>query len=139
MVSIKSVRRIGAGALILPSLDHLIAPTPTMVFAPAVMSIMFGAGAVPATIFFIELGIFQLSCIAIILKSKNSSLLAVGVLGNLLSIIVCFVSAAGVTFPFGVPPQPFTPFVVLFKALEAVFVLVSLYLLKVLSGVGVTA
>jgi cytochrome bd-type quinol oxidase subunit 1 len=80
MVSVKSVRRIGAATLILPALDHLIAPTLTIAFAPAIMNTMFGTGAVPVTIFFILLGIFQLSWIALLLKSNNSSLLALGAL-----------------------------------------------------------
>jgi len=132
MVSVKSVRRIGAATLILPALDHLIAPTLTIAFAPAIMNTMFGTGAVPATIFFILLGIFQLSWIPLLLKSNNSSLLALGALGNLISITIYFVSVVGVTLPFGVPPQPFTAFAVLVKALEAVFVLASLYLSKTL-------
>ena len=56
-------------------------------------------------------------------------LLTLGVLGNLVSILIYFISTSGVTI-FGVPPQPLIPFGVLIKALEAVFVLASLYVLK---------
>ena len=133
MVSIRSVRRVCAAALVLPALDHLISPSLTMLFAPAIMSIMFGdSGAVPATIFFVVLGAFQLSCIVVVLKRSNRSLLALGVIGNLVSIVIYAVSSGGVTLPFGVPPQPFTFFGALIKVLEAVFVSASLYLLRVL-------
>ena len=138
MVSVKSVRRIGAAALILPSLDHVISPTLTIVFAPVIMETMFGAGWVAATTFFIVLGLFQLICVGILIKSNNSSLLTLGILGNLVSILIYFISTSGVTI-FGVPPQPLIPFGVLIKALEAVFVLASIYLLKALPRVGVTA
>ncbi len=123
------MRRIGAAALIVPGLDHLISPTLTMVFAPIIMETMFGQGFVAATIFFIVLGLFQLTWIWVLLKSNSSSLLALGVLGNLVSILIYFISASGVTI-FGVPPQPLIPFGVLIKALEAVFVLASVYVLK---------
>ncbi|MFI5449742.1 MAG: hypothetical protein ACHQ03_08260 [Candidatus Bathyarchaeia archaeon] len=129
MVSIKTVRRIGVVALIVPGLDHLISPTLTMVFAPMIMETMFGQGFVAATIFFIVLGLFQLTWTWVLLKSNSSSLLALGVLGNLVSILIYFISASGVTI-FGVPPQPLIPFGVLIKALEAVFVLASVYALK---------
>lgn len=129
MLSIKSVRRIGAVCLIAPGLDHLISPTLTMVFAPSIMEIMFGQGFIPATIFFIVLGVFQLIWVRVLLKSNNSHLLTLGVLGNLVSILIYFISTSGVTI-FGVPPQPLIPFGVLIKALEAVFVLASLYVLK---------
>jgi hypothetical protein len=131
MVAVKNVRRIGAAALVLPAADHLIAPTLTMLFAPAVMSSMFGeAGAIPTTTFFIVLGAFQVFCMWVLLKSNSPSLLSLGVFGNLVSIVIYFVSAAGVTLPFGVPPQPFGVFAVLVKALEAGFVLTSVYVLK---------
>lgn len=129
MVSVKSVRRIGAASLIVPVIDHLTAPTLTMIFAPAIMTAMFGPGAVAATLFFISLGLFQLICIGIILKSNNSSLLALGVLGNVVSIFIYFISTSGVTI-FGVPPQPLLPFGVLIKALEATFVFASTYVMK---------
>ena len=129
MPSIKAVRRIGAGCLILPSLDHLISPTLTMVFAPSIMQTMFGQGFIDATIFFIVLGLFQLFWIRVLLKSTNSSLLYIGVLGNLVSIFIYFISTSGATI-FGVPPQPLIPFGVLIKALEAIFVLTSIYVLK---------
>jgi len=129
MVSVKSVRRIGAASLIVPTADHLFSPTLTVMFAPTVMENMFGAGWISATLFFIVLGAFQLFCIWLILKSNNSILFGLGVLGNLLSILIYFVSTAGVTI-FGVPPQPLIPFGVLIKALEAVFVLASLYMLR---------
>jgi len=100
-----------------------------MMFAPIVMETMFGQGFVAATIFFILLGLFQLTWIWVLLKSNSSSFLALGVLGNLVSILIYFISASGVTI-FGVPPQPLIPFGVLIKALEAVFVLASVYALK---------
>lgn len=131
MVSVKSLRRIGAAALILPSLDHVVSPTLTMIFAPAIMETIFGAGWVAATIFFIVLGLFQLICAGVFIKSNNSYFLALGVLGNLISILIYFISTSGVTI-FGVPPQPFIPFAVLIKALEAIFVLATVYLMKVL-------
>ena len=129
MPSIKSVRRIGVVCLIVPALDHLISPTLTMVFAPSIMETLFGQGFIDATIFFIVLGVFQLIWIRVLLKSNNSTLLILGVLGNLVSILIYFISTSGVTI-FGVPPQPLIAFGVLIKALEAVFVLVSLYVLK---------
>jgi len=98
-------------------------------FAPIVMETMFGQGFVAATIFFIVLGLFQLTWTWVLLKSNSSSLLALGVLGNLVSILIYFISASGVTI-FGVPPQPLIPFGVLIKALEAVFILASVYALK---------
>jgi hypothetical protein len=54
--------------------------------------------------------------------------LALGILGNLGSILIYFISTSGVII-FGVPPQPLIPFGVLIKALEAVFVAASAYLL----------
>jgi len=129
LVSIKTVRRIGVVALIVPGLDHLISPTLTMVFAPMIMETMFGQGFMAATVFFIVLGVFQLIWIRVLLKSNNPSLLTIGVLGNVVSILIYFISTSGVTI-FGVPPQPLIPFGLLIKALETVFVLASLYVLK---------
>jgi hypothetical protein len=129
MVSAKTVRRIGAAALIVPGIDHLISPTLTMIFAPIVMETMLGAGWISATVFFIVLGLFQLTWIGVLLKSKKSSLLALGVVGNLISILIYFISITGVT-NFGVPPQPLVPFAVLIKALEAVSLLTPVYLVK---------
>jgi hypothetical protein len=129
LLSLKTVRRIGAAALIAPGLDHLISPTLTMVFAPIIMETMFGQGFVAATIFFIVLGLFQVTWIWVILKLNSSSLLALGVLGNLVSILIYFISTSGVTI-FGVPPQPLIPFGALIKASEAVSVLASVYVLK---------
>jgi hypothetical protein len=100
-----------------------------MMFAPVVMQNMFGPGAVAATTFFIVLGIFQLIWIVVILKSNDFILLGVGILGNLLSIFIYFISASGVTI-FGVPPQPFAAFPVVVKALEAAFILASVYVLR---------
>ena len=128
MVSDKTVRRVGAASLIVPTIDHLVAPTLTMILAPAVMATMFGPGAFAATVFFISLGLFQIISIRIIMKSNNPTLLALGILGNLGSILIYFISTGGVTI-FGVPPQPFIPFGVLIKALEAGFVAASAYLL----------
>lgn len=128
MVSVKTVRRIGAAFLIIPTIDHLAAPTLTMLFTPAIMTTMFGPGAVAATVFFISLGLFQVISIWILMKSNNPSLLAVGILGNLGSILIYFISTSGVTI-FGVLPQPLILFGVLVKALEAVFVAASTYLL----------
>jgi hypothetical protein len=129
MVSVKTVRRIGAVALVVPSVDHLVSPTLTIVFAPIVMETMFGQGFLAATTFFIVLGLFQLSWIVVLLKSNKSSLLALGVVGNLGSIVIYFVSAGGVTI-FSVPPQPLIPFAFLIKTLEAVSVLASVYVMK---------
>jgi len=129
MLTIKSVRRIGAAALIVPGIDHLISPTLTMLFAPMIMDTMFGQGFVAATIFFIVLGLFQLVWILVLLKSTNSPLLVLGVFANLVSILIYFVSTSGVTI-FGVPPQPLILFGVLVKALETVFVVASLYVIR---------
>jgi hypothetical protein len=129
LVSIKTVRRIGAAALVVPGFDHLISPTLTLILAPTIMETMFGQGFISATVFFIVLGIFQIIWIRILLKSSNSVLLILGVLGNLVSIFIYFISAGGVTI-FGVPPQPLIPFGVLVKALETIFVIASLYVLK---------
>ena len=130
MVSTKSICRIGAAALIVPSVDHLIPPALTMVFAPLVLRGMYGPGYVAATVFFISLGLFQLLWVGVLLKSDNPFLLILGVLGNLFSILIYFVSTAGVTLPFDVPPQPLIAWPVFIKALEAVFVLASVYMLK---------
>jgi hypothetical protein len=127
-VSVKTVRRIGAASLIVPTIDHLTAPTLTMLFAPTVMTTTFGPSAVAAAVFFISLGLFQIISIGIIMKSNNHSLLALGILGNLGSILIYFISTSGVAI-FGVPPQPLIPFGILIKALEAVFVAASTYLL----------
>ena len=133
MPSVKLVRRIGAVCLIMPSLDHLISPTLTMMFAPRIMETMFGRGFIAAAVFFIVLGAFQLVWIRVLLKSRSPHLLTVGVLGNLVSILIYFISVSGVMI-FGVPPQPLLPFGVLIKALEAVYVLASLYVLKALTA-----
>jgi hypothetical protein len=100
-----------------------------MVFAPVIMQTMFGPGWMAATVFFISLGLFQLIWIGVLLKSNNPSLLTLGIVGNLISIIIYFVSTSGVTI-FGVPPQPLILFGVFIKALEATFVLVSLSILR---------
>jgi len=131
MVSTKSIRRIGAVSLIVPCLDHLAAPILTLMFAPVMLETVFGPGWVAATAFFLALGIFQLLWVYVLLKSENSFLLILGILGNLVSILIYFVSTAGVTL-FGVPPQPLIAFGVLIKALEAVFVLASICVLKAL-------
>lgn len=101
---------------------------------PVVMEQFFGAGAVQATIFFVALGLFQFVWIGVLLKSNNSSLLILGVLVDLFSILIYFTSTAGVTFPFGIPPQPLSPFAMVIKALEAVFVLASIYVMKNAGG-----
>ena len=129
MVSVKAVRRIGAVSLIVPTGDHLISPTLTVIFAPTIMQTMFGPGWISAVVFFIVLGAFQVFAIWSLLKSSSSSLLAVGVLVNFVSILIYLISASGVTI-FGVPPQPLIAFGVLIKALETIFVLASLYLMK---------
>ncbi len=125
----KNVRRIGAAAAILPVLDHLIAPTLGMVFGPSFMGQLFGDNAVLVVIFFIALGAFQLSWIGLILKSSNRSLLALGIVGFSFSIIIYFVSTQ-TWLPFGVPPQPLVPFAFVIKALEAIFILASVSLLR---------
>jgi hypothetical protein len=125
----KKIRRIGAAAAILPALDHLVSPTLSLMFAPALLHEFFGDAVAPVVTFFIALGLFQLAWIVIILKSSNRSLLALGILGFSFSIIIYFVSTQ-TWLPFGVPPQPLAPFAFVIKALEAVFVLASLYLLK---------
>ena len=129
MVSAKAVRRISAVSLIVPIIDHLTGPTLTMLFAPYVMTIMFGPAAVAATVFFICLGLLQIICIGIILKSSNAALLALGVLGNVGSILIYFISISGVVI-FGVLPQPLVPFAVLIKALEGLFIVTSAHLLS---------
>ena len=131
MLPVKSVRRIGTVCLIVPGLDHLISPTLTMMLAPTIMETMFGQGFMAATVFFIVLGVFQLTWIRVLLKSNNPSLLTIGILGNVVSILIYFISTSGVTI-FGVSPQPLIPFGVLIKALETVFVLASLYVIKAL-------
>jgi len=133
MFPVTSVRRIGAAAEIVPMIDHLIVPTLTVIFAPAMMTMVFGAGAIPATIFFICLGIFQLIWIRVLLKSTNRLLLSVGIFGNLVSIIIYFVSFGGVTI-FGVPPQNGGVFALLIKTLEAIFVIASTYVLRSLQA-----
>ena len=125
----KKVRRIGAVAAILPALDHLISPTLSLIFAPAVLHQFFGDGVVPVVTFFIALGLFQLAWIGIILKSSNRSLLALGICGFSFSIIIYFVSTQ-MWLPFGVPPQPLVPFAFVIKALEAIFVLASAHVLR---------
>ena len=129
MVTAKSARRIGAAAAIVPTIDHLIVPTITLILAPAMMTEVFGAGAIPAVIFFICLGIFQLVWIRVLLRSNNRLLLLLGILGNLVSILIYFVSLSGVTI-FGVPPQNGGVFALLIKGLEAIFVLASIYVMK---------
>jgi len=128
MITTRSVRRIGAVAIVVPTLDHLLGPTLGIIFAPTLMYTVFGPGAVPAIVFFIVLGIFQLVWIRVLLKSTNRPLLIVGILGNLVSIIIYFISLSGLTI-FGVPPQNGGVFAILIKALEAVFVLASIYVL----------
>jgi len=95
------------------------------------METMFGQGFMAATVFFIVLGVFQLTWIRVLFKSNNPSLLTIGILGNVVSILIYFISTSGVTI-FGVSPQPLIPFGVLIKALETVFVLASLYVIKAL-------
>ncbi len=124
------MRRIGAAAALLPAFDHLVSPTLGMMFGPALMRQFFGDAVVPVVVFFISLGIFQLAWMGVILKSSNRSLLALGTLGFLFSIIIYFVSTQ-TWLPFGVPPQPLIPFAFVIKALEAVFVLASLFLLRI--------
>jgi hypothetical protein len=138
MISVKTARRIGAAAIIVPILDHLIGPTLTMIFAPAIMTTVFGPGAIAATLFFITLGLFQLIWTVVLLKSNNRWLLTIGILGNLVSILIYFISVGGVTI-FGVPPQPLIPFALVIKGLEVIFVLASIYVLKTASIVARTA
>jgi len=128
LITTRSVRRIGAAAIVVPTLDHLLGPTLGIIFAPTLMYTVFGPGAVPAIIFFIVLGIFQLVWIRVLLKSTNRPLLIVGILGNLVSIIIYFISLSGLTI-FGVPPQNGGAFAILIKVLEVVFVLASIYVL----------
>lgn len=125
----KTVRRIGAAAPILPAMDHLVSPTLGIIFAPAFMYQEFGDAVVPVVIFFIVLGLFQLAWIGVMLKSSNGSLLALGIFGFSFSIILYFVSTQ-MWLPFGVAPQPLVQFAFLIKALEAIFVLASLYMLR---------
>jgi hypothetical protein len=101
-----------------------------MIFAAGIMQTMFGPGAVAATIFFISLGLFQLVWIVVLLRAKRPLLLVLGVLGNLVSIIIYFISISGVTI-FGVPPQPFSSYAILIKALETISVIASIYVLRV--------
>jgi len=76
------------------------------------------------------LGFFQLVCIRILLKSTDRPSLIIGILGNLVSIIIYFVSLSGVTI-FGVPPQNGGAFAILVKALEAIFVLTAIRVLTI--------
>ena len=123
------MRRIGAAAAVVPVLDHLIAPTLGFMFGQAFMRQFFGDNLVLVVIFFIALGLFQLAWIGVILKSSNRSLLALGIVGFSFSIAIYFVSTQ-MWLPFGVPPQPFSPFAFVIKGLEAVFVLASASLLR---------
>jgi len=82
MVTVRSVRRIGAAALVVPTMDHLLGPTLGMILALAMLT-LFGPGALAAEIFFIMLGFFQLVCIRILLKSTDRPSLIIGILGNL--------------------------------------------------------
>ena len=129
MASEKLIRRVGAVALVLPIGDHLIAPVLTIILAPALMWSVFGPGAIGAVVFFVVLGIYQIISIALMLKSKSRYLLALVIPGNLVSIVIYFVSLSGVTI-FGVPPQNGGIFALLIKALEAVFVLASIEVLR---------
>jgi len=129
LVSLKLIRRVGALALILPMGDHLIAPVLTILLAPGLMWSVFGPGAVAAVIFFIVLGIYQLIWIGWLLKSNRALLLALGVPGNLVSIIIYFVSLSGVTI-FGVPPQNGGAFALLIKSLEAIYIIACFYVMK---------
>ena len=89
---------------------------------------VFGPGAIGAVVFFVALSAYQLVCIGVVLKSKSTRLLAATIPGNLVSIVIYFVSFSGVTL-FGVPPQNGGIFALLIKALEAIFVLASIYVL----------
>jgi len=129
MVTVRAVRRIGAAALIVPTGDHLLGPILGSIFAPTLMATIFGPGAEAAVIFFVVLGVFQAVWIPILLKSTNRSLLIVGILGNLVSIVIYFVSLGGVTI-FGVPPQNGGVFALLIKGLELIFVLASVHVLR---------
>jgi len=90
---------------------------------------VFGPGAIGAVVFFVVLGVYQLVWIGILLKSKNKLLIALGIPANLVSIVIYFVSLSGVTI-FGVPPQNGGIFALIIKALEAVFLLASIYALR---------
>ena len=90
---------------------------------------VFGSGAVAAVVFFVVLGVYQLLWIVIILKSNNRYLLVMGIPGNVVSIVIYFVSLSGVTI-LGVPPQNGGTFALLIKALETIYVITCLYLLK---------
>ena len=103
-------------------------------FAPAFMHQEFEDGVVPVVTFFTALGLFQLAWIGIILKSINRSLLALGIFGFSFSILIYFVSTQ-MWLPFGVPSQPLVPFAFLVKALEAIFVLASVYVLRTRTNV----
>ncbi len=129
---------MGAAAVIVPTVDHLVVPVITLILAPAMMTEVFGPGAIPAVIFFICLGIFQLVWIRILLRSDNRLLLMLGILGNLVSILIYFVSLSGVPI-FSVPPQNGGAFALFIKALEAIFVLASIYVMKASPGIAVRA
>jgi hypothetical protein len=134
MPTTRTIRRIGAAAAIVPTIDHLIVPIITIILAPALMSKVFGAGAVAAVVFFICLGLFQLVWIGILLRSSNRPLLVAGIFGNLVSIIIYFISLNKVTI-FGVPPQNGGAFALLIKGLEEIFVFASIEVLRRLSVV----
>ena len=123
------MRRLGAAALVLPMGDHLIAPVLTILLAPNLMWVVFGPGAIAAVVFFVVLGTYQLVYIGILLKSRNTLLLALGIPGNLVSIVIYFVSLSGVTI-FGVTPQDGGVFALIIKALESVFLIALIYVLR---------
>ena len=129
MVSPRLVRRVGAVALVLPMGDHVIAPVLTTLLAPALMWSVFGPGAVAAVVFFVILGTYQLVWIGLLLKSNSKILLALGIPGNLVSVVIYFVSLSGVTI-FGVPPQNGGAFALLIKSLEVIYVVACFYVLK---------
>jgi hypothetical protein len=56
-------------------------------------------------------------------------LLAIGIPGNLVSVVIYFVSLSGVTI-FGVPPQNGGFFALLIKTLEVVYVVDCVYVMK---------
>jgi hypothetical protein len=127
MASIKPVSLIGAIAIILPTIDHLA--TFLAIITTPMVAAHFGSGAVPAAIFFLGLGVFQLIWMGVLMRSNNPTLLVVGTVGNVFSILIYFISVAGVML-LGVPPQPLFAQGVIAKVLEGVFVAASLCVLR---------
>jgi len=81
---------------------------------------------VAAGLFFLALAIFQFVWAVIVLVAvKNRLLMKIGILGNLVSILIYFVSVV-TPLPFGVPQQRILGFAMACKSVEAIFVVGAL-------------